>query len=127
MVDSNPYRPIRAEVLDVVTETPTIKTIRFKPDEAIGFRTGQFVEVTIPGVGEAPFGITSIPSRGDVLEFGVHKLGGVTAALHEMELGDVVGVRGPLGNWFPMSEPTEDTDDVIEGKNVVVLGGGIVK
>ncbi|NIN10229.1 MAG: hydrogenase, partial [Gemmatimonadales bacterium] len=50
-------------------------------------------------------GITSIPSRGDTLEFGVHKLGGVTSALHEMEIGEVVGVRGPLGNYFPMDKP----------------------
>jgi sulfhydrogenase subunit gamma (sulfur reductase) len=81
------------------------------------YRPGQFAFVSALGVGEAPFGITSIPSRGEVLEFAVNKLGHVTAALHELEIGDIMGVRGPLGNWFPLEE--------IKGKNVIFLGGGI--
>lgn len=81
------------------------------------YRPGQFAFFSVLGVGEAPFGITSIPARGSVLEFAVNKLGHVTDALHELELGDVVGVRGPLGNWFPL--------DAIKGKNVIFLGGGI--
>ena len=51
----NPYRPIKTEVLDVIKETPTIKTLKLKPEEPITFKTGQFIELTIPGVGEAPF------------------------------------------------------------------------
>jgi NAD(P)H-flavin reductase len=80
------------------------------------YRPGQFAFVSALGVGEAPFGITSIPSQG-LLEFGVAKLGGVTGALHSLEIGDMMGVRGPLGNWFPMND--------IRGKNIIVLGGGI--
>jgi NAD(P)H-flavin reductase len=83
----------------------------------VDYRPGQFAFVSALGVGEAPFGITSIPSQAPVLEFGVNKLGAVTDALHELELGDAVGVRGPLGNWFPL--------DDIKGRNVIFLGGGI--
>jgi sulfhydrogenase subunit gamma (sulfur reductase) len=81
------------------------------------YRPGQFAFVSALGVGEAPFGITSIPSQGPLLEFAVNKLGHVTDALHELEDGDPVGVRGPLGNWFPLEE--------IREKNVIFLGGGI--
>ena len=68
-------------------------------------------------MGEAPFGIASTPGRGNTLEFAVQRLGGVTTELHELGYGDFVGVRGPLGNWFPM--------DDFKGKDILVLGGGI--
>jgi len=58
----NPYRPIKAEVIEVITETPSIKTIRIEPKEPITFKTGQFVELTVPGVGEAPFTPSSRPA-----------------------------------------------------------------
>lgn len=78
---------------------------------------GQFVFLSAFGVGEAPFGIASIPQRGTRLDFAVNRLGSVTTELHQLGEGDLVGVRGPLGNWFPMDE--------FKGKNLVVLGGGI--
>ncbi|MFH1594642.1 MAG: FAD/NAD(P)-binding protein [Candidatus Omnitrophota bacterium] len=116
MHNSNPYRPIRAEVLDIITETPTIKTIKFKPDEVITFRTGQFVEITIPGVGEAPFTPSSKPSVKETLEVSVMRVGKVTEKVHELKKGDVIGVRGPFGNGYPMDE--------FKGKEVLVVGGG---
>lgn len=116
MHNSNPYRPIRAEVLDVITETPTIKTIKYKPDEAITFKTGQFVEVTIPGVGEAPFTPSSKPSTKDTMEVTVMKVGKVTDKIHELRKDDIIGVRGPFGNGYPLDE--------FKGKEVLVVGGG---
>jgi sulfhydrogenase subunit gamma (sulfur reductase) len=68
-------------------------------------------------VGEAPFGIASTPGRGSIVEFAVQRLGGVTTELHELGDGDILGVRGPLGNWFPM--------DDFKGRDILVLGGGI--
>lgn len=112
----NPYRPIRAEVLDVITETPTIKTIRFKPDEEITFKTGQFVEITIPGVGEAPFTPSSEPSVKDIMEVSVMRVGKVTDKIHELKKGDVIGVRGPFGKGYPLAD--------FKGKEVLVVGGG---
>jgi NAD(P)H-flavin reductase len=81
------------------------------------YKPGQFAFVSAFGVGEAPFGIASTPARGDVLEFAVQRLGCVTTEMHELDTGDIVGVRGPLGNWFPM--------EAFEGKDLLVLGGGI--
>jgi len=112
----NPYRPVEAEVLDVIAETPTIKTIRFKPVEEISFATGQFVEITIPGVGEAPFTPSSRPSVKDILEVSVMKVGKVTDKIHELKKGDKIGVRGPLGTGYPV--------DDFEGKEILVVGGG---
>lgn len=113
---SNPYRPIEAEVLDAITETPTIKTIRFKPKEPISFVTGQFVEITIPGVGEAPFTPSSRPAVKDIMEVSVMKVGKVTDKIHELKKGDKIGVRGPLGTGYPV--------DDFEGKEVLIVGGG---
>lgn len=112
----NPYRSIEADVIDVITETPTIKTVRFRPKEPITFATGQFVELTIPGVGEAPFTPSSKPSVRDVMEVSVMKVGKVTEKVHELKTGDVIGVRGPLGKGYPM--------DIFKGREILVVGGG---
>lgn len=86
-------------------------------DQFANYQPGQFAFVSAFGIGEAPFGIASTLSRGDTLEFGIAKVGSVTTALHSLEVGEIVGVRGPLGNGFPMEE--------IRDKNIIVLGGGI--
>jgi sulfhydrogenase subunit gamma (sulfur reductase) len=78
---------------------------------------GQFAFVSAFGVGEAPFGIANAARRGPALEFAVQRLGSVTTALHELGVGDIVGVRGPLGNTFPMEQ--------FRGLDLLVLGGGI--
>jgi NAD(P)H-flavin reductase len=81
------------------------------------YKPGQFAFLSAFGLGEAPFGIASTPGRGKALDFAVNRLGSVTTGLHELGEGDVVGVRGPMGNSFPM--------DKFKGKNLVVIGGGI--
>jgi NAD(P)H-flavin reductase len=68
---NNPYRPIETEVLDVMTETPTIKTLKLKPKEELTFETGQFIELTVLGVGEAPFTPSSRPAIRDSIEVSV--------------------------------------------------------
>ncbi|HIE43732.1 MAG TPA: oxidoreductase [Candidatus Omnitrophica bacterium] len=113
---NNPYRPIKAEITKVIPETPTIKTIRFKIEEPISFQTGQFIEFTIPGVGEAPFTPSSKPSVKDVMEITVMKVGKVTDKIHELKEGDTVGVRGPFGRGYPI--------DKFKGREILVVGGG---
>lgn len=78
---------------------------------------GQFAFLSAFGVGEAPFGLASTTARSPYLEFAVQRLGSVTTELHELAPGDLLGVRGPHGNCFPMAE--------FEGKNLILLGGGI--
>ncbi len=112
----NPYIPIEAEVSEVIPETPTIKTIRLKPKEKVLFKTGQFIELTIPGVGEAPFTPSSKPSLKDTIEVTVMRVGKVTEKIHQLKKGDIVGIRGPFGKGYPLNE--------FKGKEVVVIGGG---
>jgi len=112
----NPYRPIKSEVMDVITETSTIKTIKIRPGEPIDFKTGQFIELTIPGVGEAPFTPSSRPAIKEMLEITVMKVGKVTEAIHNLKKGDIIGLRGPFGNGYPLDE--------FRGKEVLIVGGG---
>ena len=113
---NNIYRPIETEVIDVITETPTIKTIKLKPKEKITFQTGQFIELTIPGVGEAPFTPSSRPSVKDTMEVTVMKVGKVTEKIHGLRKGDIVGLRGPFGKGYPL--------DIFKGREILVVGGG---
>lgn len=116
MHHNNPYRPIEAEVLEVIPETPSIRTIRFKPKEELTFKTGQFIELTIPGVGEAPFTPSSRPSLKDIMEVTVMKVGKVTEHIHRLKKGDTIGVRGPFGQGYPLEE--------FRDKEILVVGGG---
>ncbi|MBN1103256.1 MAG: FAD/NAD(P)-binding protein [Deltaproteobacteria bacterium] len=119
----NPYVPfaMRIEEIIVETEDENIKTfvLSFMGDEEEGrfvYTPGQFAEISVFGKGEAPFGMASTPTRPGRLEFSVSRIGVVTEALHQMEKGDMVGVRGPLGNGYPL--------EAFRGKNLVLVGGG---
>ena len=116
MHDGNPYSIIRAEVLEVITETPTIKTLRLKPDVPVSFVTGQFIELTVPGVGEAPFTPSSKPSVKEELQVSIMRVGKVTEKVHQLKAGDIVGVRGPFGAGYPLDE--------FRGKELLIVGGG---
>ncbi len=84
--------------------------------ERFTYVPGQFAEVSVFGKGEAPFGMASTPTRPERLEFSVSTIGVVTGALHNMEKGEIVGVRGPLGNGYPL--------EAFKGKNLLLIGGG---
>ena len=113
---SNPYSPIASGVIDSIIETPTIKTLQLKPEIPITFTAGQFVELTIPGVGEAPFTPSSRPSVKDSIHLTIMEVGEVTKAAHQLQTGAVVGLRGPLGTGYPI--------ELFKDKEVLVIGGG---
>jgi len=119
----NPYVPLamRIEEIIVETEDENIKTFELSfmdraDEERFVYTPGQFAELSVFGKGEAPFGMASTPTQPGRLSFSVSKIGVVTGALHRMEKGDVVGVRGPLGNGYPL--------ETFKGKNLVLVGGG---
>ncbi len=114
---NNPYRPIPAEILQVIEETPNIKTFVLKPKEALQFEAGQFVELTVPGVGEAPFTPSSSPFVKETLEFTIMRVGRVTNELFKLKAGDWVGIRGPYGQRYPLEN--------FENKEVFIVGGGV--
>ena len=113
----NPYLPIQAELTDVIEESPTIKTFRLVPQKEFTFQAGQFVEVTVPGVGEAPFTPSSSPYEKEFLEITVMRVGRVTKALHELTPGAKLGLRGPFGQPYPLHE--------FKDKEILIVGGGV--
>ncbi|HPC86069.1 MAG TPA: FAD/NAD(P)-binding protein [Smithellaceae bacterium] len=128
MRSTNPYIPMPVEIVKITDEVDThdIKSFRFKflnaQDEArFQYLPGQFAELSIYGKGEAPIGIASSPTELGYVEFTVQRAGAVvpglvTAALHDMEEGGRIGLRGPLGHPWPI--------EFLEKKNIVVVGGG---
>ncbi len=101
----NPFIPYLATLTSVTDLTPDIKFLSLELDDpavrdSFDYKPGQFAFLSAFGVGEAPFGLTSVSYRKDGLEFAVRRIGTVTAALHELEPGATLGVRGPFGNYF---------------------------
>ncbi len=128
MCSNNPYIPMPVEIIKIIDEVDThdIKSFRLeflnKEDEAqFKYLPGQFSELSIYGQGESPIGIVSSPTEPGYVEFTVQRAGAiqpglVTAALHDMDEGAKIGLRGPLGNSWPI--------EFLEKKNIVVVGGG---
>ena len=113
---NNISKPLRATLEEVIEESPLIKTFVLIPDEEFIFRTGQFIELSVEGVGEAPFTPSSSPLVTDRLEVTVMKTGYVTGIMHELKPGAVMGIRGPYGRGYPVTR--------FSGKEVLILGGG---
>lgn len=116
------YFPDIAVIDDIRNETGDVKTLtmRFKKldiQQNLTYRSGQFFEISIFGIGEMPISITSTPSRKGFFELSVKNVGLVSGVLHSMTPRAEVGVRGPFGNGFPYEE--------VFGKNLLFIGGGI--
>ena len=112
----NIYKPLRAQLTKVIEESPLIKTFVLIPEENFAFKTGQFIEVTVDGVGEAPFTPSSSPLVTDQLEITVMKTGYTTERMHSLQPGAFMGIRGPFGRGYPLEKFFD--------KEVLILGGG---
>lgn len=99
------------------TDLPDFLDLAHRSNNGFRFQPGQFMMISVFGVGEAPFSISSSPSRPGYLEFCIRDCGNVTGSLHRMKAGDTVGLRGPFGNGFPVEE--------MKGKDVLVIAGGL--
>ena len=100
-----------------MTEMERFFSIKLDSGKALGHKPGQFAEFSLPGIGEAPISISSSPTQGDEFELVVRNVGNVTGAMHGMEAGAKLGVRGPFGTTFPFEEA--------KGKDVLCVAGGI--
>ena len=117
----DPLFPVLGVITDIRTDTPDVKTFRVVDPEGKKPFThipGQCAMLSIPGVGEALFSITSSPTNEEFMEFSIKKCGCVTQFLHACEPGQQITIRGPYGNGFPV-----DTD--FAGKDLVFVAGGI--
>ena len=113
--------PAIGVVTDIRRDTPDVKTFRVvTPDGVKPFehKPGQCAMLSIPGVGEAMFSITSSPTNTEFMEFSIKKCGCVTEWLHAMEPGQQITIRGPYGKPFPV-------DDEFVGKDMLFIAGGI--
>ena len=117
------YVPEIATITKIEQMSPTEKLFDIKIDnpesqKAFDFLPGQFIELTVFGLGEAPFSIPSSPSNKDYFQLCIRDIGNVSGALHRMRPGDKIGIRGPFGKgYFPYEE--------MKGKDVVIVAGGL--
>ena len=121
-MSGNPYLPSLARIVEVKDEVPGargIKTYRVAFENGGGFEheCGQCAMISVFGMGESMISIASAPSIKEYKQFSIMRVGRVTTAIHDMKAGDIIGVRGPYGNKFPM--------DGWKGRNLVFIGGGV--
>jgi len=113
------YTLVRGKVLRTrqLTELEKLFEIALPEGQSLDHEPGQFVQVSIFGVGEAPISVCSSPTKRDSFELAIRKVGRLTRALHELEPGDEIGIRGPYGKGFPVT--------LMEGNDIMIVGGGI--
>lgn len=112
---------MRVERIGIEDPARTLRTydlsfVNHADKEAFKYLPGQFCELSIPGKGESPFGIASSPTEEGFLRFTVNRTGSVTNEIHYLRNGDLIGLRGPLGNWYPVED--------MKGMNILIIGGG---
>lgn len=108
-------------VTDIRTDTPDVKTFRVNAPEGgkcFEHMPGQCAMLSMPGVGEAMFSITSSPTNKEFMEFSIKRCGGLTEWLHQMEVGQQITIRGPYGHAFPV-------ETALKGKDLLFIAGGI--
>lgn len=113
--------PMIGVITDIRTETPDVKTFRVVGRDGkklFEHMPGQCAMVSVPGVGEAMFSITSSPTNKEFQEFSIKRCGSLTDYLHNMTPGDEITVRGPYGNAFPV-------ETALKGQNLLFIAGGI--
>jgi len=116
------FLPLVARIVEVREETPDTRTFSLKLRDgagrpSFGFLPGQFLELSVFGIGEAPFCVASSPTRPDSLQVTVRRTGRLTDALHQLGPGDEVGIRGPCGNGFDVG--------AARSRDLLFVAGGI--
>ena len=111
------YHPHLVEIVSIETLTTQDKLFRLRLPQVLDYEPGMFLEVSIFGIGEAPFSIVSSAENSLYVEVVVRAAGNLTRALHRLKVGDVVGVRGPFGRGFPLRD--------FEHQDVLLVAGGM--
>ncbi|NVN98321.1 MAG: FAD/NAD(P)-binding protein [Geobacteraceae bacterium] len=112
------YTPRQAEIISVTALTPEEKLFCLKMVDGVDLchLPGQFVQLSLPGFGEAPISITSSCSHDGCFELAIRRAGFLTGEMHTKVAGDIVGIRGPFGSFFPVDE--------FAGMDLILVSGG---
>jgi sulfhydrogenase subunit gamma (sulfur reductase) len=115
----NPFVPLLTQIAQRWDETPDVQTLRleFLAQNGLEWKAGQFAQFSVFGFGECVFTIVNPPTRPGYIECTFRQMGKVTNALKDLSVGQVVGFRGPYGNYFPLED--------WKGKDLMFVGGGI--
>jgi len=122
LTHDNPFLPEPARIVRTYYLTEDVKffqvrIVDMEKAHSFNYRPGQFAMISVVGAGEAPFSISSTPSRPGLLEFCIRKAGTVTNALFRMKENDLIGFRGPYGNSFPVEK--------MKDKDIIIVVGGL--
>ncbi len=122
MRENNPLEPVKARITEIqeITDIEKLVKIRFQdPEDQKNFKymPGQFIKLGVMGVGEAPISICTAQTDEPGLELCIRNAGRVTNAVHNLNAGNIVWVRGPYGNGFPMED--------FAGKDLLLVAGGL--
>jgi sulfite reductase subunit B len=118
-INGSPYVLKKAKILWIksLTEKDKIFKLAFEDKTYLDFEPGQFVMVSLMGIGEVPISICSSPLNKDYFEICVRAVGKVTNSLHKLHAGKIIGIRGPYGNGFPLR--------ILEGNDLLIIAGGL--
>jgi sulfite reductase subunit B len=119
VLEESEYIVKKGKILRTRQMTPMEKLfeIALPGSESLDHQPGQFVQASLFGVGEAPISISSSPTKRRSFELCVRKVGKLTTALHRLEAGDEIGIRGPFGHGFPIR--------ILEGNDLLIVAGGL--
>lgn len=116
---TSPYKPMKAKIIKTHRPTEFEKFFRIELEgkHELGHAPGQFVQVSLFGYGEAPISICSSPTHKEYFDLTVRRIGSLTTAMHRLDTGDTLGIRGPFGNAFPL--------DKMHGNDILIVAGGL--
>lgn len=120
--NDNLYLPEPVEIIEIKQFTPLEKffKVKFLSGRSLGHVPGQFVQVSIMGIGEAPISVSSPPSDDATFDMCVRAVGNVTNKMHTLKVGDIMHIRGPFGHGFEA-----DILERMQGKHLLFIAGGI--
>ena len=118
-INSSAYRTMRGRIVAItsLTELENLYEVVLDDDETLDHDPGQFVTVSLFGVGEAPISICSSPTNYRSFELCIRRAGRLTGALHQLQVGAEIGIRGPFGVGFPIVP--------LEGSDLLIIAGGL--
>ena len=111
------FLPMPGKIVEIVDMTARDRYFRVELEKPLGHRPGQFVMVSVLGVGEAPISISCGPRNDNILEMVIRKIGRLTQVIHSLKVGDELGIRGPYGSGFDLNN--------FYGKDVLFVAGGL--